>query len=373
MSTKGNIGKYRLPWYRWLLWPFAALYGLGIWLRNRLYDVGLLSAVQFDVPVIAIGNLSMGGTGKTPHVDWLVDMLKVHYEPVILSRGYGRKSSGYVFAGERVTVEDIGDEPMLLHLHHREVPLAVAEQRVLAIPQLLMDAAVQLPFSDQRFVVVLDDAFQHRSLKPGIHILLTTCDALFVDDYLFPVGYLRDLKSSAQRADLIIVTKCPDKLTPDEARQIEQRLKRLPHQQIFFTGLHYTQPYNFFTGETVRIDADAEILLFTGIARPQPLVDALQQHFTQIHTLFFRDHHDYALKDIFRIDQAYQQLQGKNRFLFTTEKDAVKLWPFKDEMQSRDWQLLVQPVKIYFLFDQQKACMDYILQYLSRASAGFFN
>ncbi|MBX5438029.1 MAG: tetraacyldisaccharide 4'-kinase [Thermoflavifilum sp.] len=373
MKNNSNSLAYRLPWYRWLLAPFAALYGLGIWLRNRLYDLGLLSAVQFDVPVIAVGNLAMGGTGKTPLVDWLVGQLKSQYEPVILSRGYRRKSSGYLLAGPTSTVEDIGDEPMLLHLHHKDVPLAVAEQRVLAIPQLLMDAAAQKPFSDQRFVVVLDDAFQHRSLKPGLNILLTTFHRLFVDDWLFPIGYLRDLRSSAHRADLIIVTKCPDELTPAEARQIQQRLKPLPHQQIFFTALRYAPPYDFFTGESTILTPDTAIVLVTGIAQPQHLFNTLQHRFNKVYPLFYSDHHRYREADVLRIDEAYRQLPGKHKAILTTEKDAVKLAPFKPEMQRRNWQLLVQPVEIYFLFNQQQACVQYILQYLSRASAGLFS
>ncbi|PJJ76233.1 lipid-A-disaccharide kinase [Thermoflavifilum aggregans] len=373
MNEERTVQAYHVPWYRWLLWPLAVLYGLGVWLRNRLYDMGLLSAVQFDVPVIAVGNLAMGGTGKTPHVDWLVEMLKVHYEPVILSRGYGRKSKGYVLAQPHTTVDDIGDEPMLLYLHHREVPLAVAEQRVLAIPQLLMDAAEQKAFSDHRFVVVLDDAFQHRSLKPGISILLTTCNQLYVDDRLFPVGYLRDWKTSARRADIVIVTKCPDDLTPAQAQHIRQRIHLLPHQQIFFTGLQYAHPYDFFTGQPVELDKDTEILLIAGIARPEALLQALSKQFTRIHPLFFRDHHVYRENDIRRIDAAFQQLTGARKAIITTEKDAVKLWKFQDDIQQRRWQLLVQPVKIYFLFDQQQACMQYIGQYLSHASAGFFD
>ncbi|MCL6523081.1 MAG: tetraacyldisaccharide 4'-kinase [Thermoflavifilum sp.] len=356
----------RLTVFRWLLFPFACAYGVGIWLRNLLYNIGLLSAVRFDVPVIAIGNLAMGGTGKTPHVDWLVTQLKQHTEPVILSRGYGRRTSGYLYAHAASTAADIGDEPMLLHMHHPEVPLAVAEQRALAIPQLLMDAGEQKPFSDHRFVVVLDDAFQHRSLQPGISILLTTYDRLFIDDHLFPVGYLRDMRGSAKRANIIIVTKCPNHLDLQEAQYLQQRLRLRPQQQVFFTGLRYPQPYDFFTQQPVTLLPETEILLVAGIARPQSFLQVWKNSFARVETLFYSDHHRYSSTDLFRVHERYQRLNPDHRIILTTEKDAVKLRAWEADIRKLGWQMVVQPVEIYFLFDQQEIFLKQIDQYIQQ-------
>ena len=232
---------------RLILMPFAWLYGGFVYIRNKMFDRGILRSAQFEIPLICVGNLALGGTGKTPMVEMLVKMLKTKYCVATMSRGYKRKSKGFLVAGELTTTADIGDEPMQIHQKFPEITVSVAEERVMGIPQLLLK-------KPQTEVIILDDAFQHREVRAGLNILLTDCHHLYAEDRMLPAGNLRDVKSSSGRADIIVVTKCDAGMTPEERKAIERALDPLPQQKIFFSSIAYQQPYHLFSKQIAPLE-----------------------------------------------------------------------------------------------------------------------
>lgn len=342
-----------------MLYPLSLLYGVITWIRNRLYDRGVLTEIEFDLPTIAVGNLSVGGTGKTPHVEYLIRLLSRNYRVATLSRGYNRETRGYVFAGEDATALTIGDEPMLFHLHH-EAAVGVGERRALALPQLLMDA----PDTE---VAVLDDAFQHRSIKPGLNIMVSEYRRLFTRDHIVPFGRLRESRKGYRRADCIIVSKCPADLSGPERDRVLSEIAPLPHQQVFFTSLRYGPCYEMFTGEKEFILPDTRVLIVCGIANPQPLVDYLVTLAEDVHLLRFPDHHYFSAADLDRVDDGLSQLGEGFRMTVTTEKDAVRLALLEEEIISRKQQFYVVPLEISFLFGGREAFDAYILNYVNHA------
>src|SRR3984957_3794995 len=253
---------------RILLFPFSIIYGFIILIRNFLFNKKILSSTSFNLPVICVGNLAVGGTGKSPMVEFLIKALKNEFAIAILSRGYKRKTKGYALANETSTVLQIGDEPMQFHIKFPDVPIAVGEERLVAIPQLLHD----LPSTE---VIILDDAFQHRSVKAGLNILLTDYNNLFTRDWWLPSGDLRDAPSSYKRAEIIVVTKCPESLNDDERRAVAAEIGPLAHQQIFFSSIQYGAPYRIVGSGGAVINEGVEVLLVTGIANPAPLKEWL--------------------------------------------------------------------------------------------------
>ena len=235
-----NFSSVWLRSFRVLLFPFAVLYGIAIKIRNYLYDNEIIQSIEFNFPVICIGNISVGGTGKSPMVEYLLRLLMHRYKTATLSRGYKRKTRGYVLADDKTTALDIGDEPMQFHLKFPEVTVAVGEERAIAIPQLLFDR----PETD---VIILDDALQHRAIKAGFNILLTDYNNLFTRDMFLPTGDLRDSRSSYKRADIIIVTKCSDNFSGAQKEQITAEIKPTARQQLFFTGIRYGAPCHIIT------------------------------------------------------------------------------------------------------------------------------
>ena len=256
--------------FRILLLPFAVVYAFFIWLRNLMYDKDIFKSASFGLPVICVGNLSVGGTGKSPMVEYLVSHLKHSYKVATVSRGYKRKTRGYALASEHSTAIDIGDEPMQFHRKFPDVPIAVGEERLVAIPQLLHDRP-------ETEVVILDDAFQHRSITAGFNILLTDYENLFTRDFYLPTGDLRDLKISYKRADVVVVTKCPISLPATERQNIIMEIKPQSHQKVFFTTISYGSAYHLTKNIFTYIDEDTEVLLITGIANPHPLKKHLEE------------------------------------------------------------------------------------------------
>ena len=225
--------------FRFVLFPLSIIYGFVIWVRNKLYDKNILKSASFNFPVICVGNLSVGGTGKTPMVEYLIRLLKTEYKVATMSRGYKRKTKGFAIANNNTTALDIGDEPMQFYKKFPDITVSVAEERLVSIPQLLHD-------KPNTNVIILDDAFQHRQVKAGLNILLTEYRDLFTRDFILPAGNLRDLKSSYKRADIIVVTKCKSHLNEEEKSQIIKEIKPLAHQKIFFTKIEYASPYHLF-------------------------------------------------------------------------------------------------------------------------------
>jgi tetraacyldisaccharide 4'-kinase len=342
-----------------LLYPFSLLYGLVMWTRNRFYDNNVLTAVEFDVPVIAVGNLSVGGTGKTPHVEHLIRILKDRYRVATLSRGYNRRTSGYLLAGESSTAAQLGDEPMQFHRKFPEIEVCVGEERMLAIPQLLGERP-------ETEVILLDDAFQHRSVKPGLNILITDYSNRFTRDHIVPFGRLRESRQGYERANCIIVSKCPPQLSDTEKAAIRQEIRPLPHQQLFFTSLEYGVLYDMFSSAPVVAPADTSVLLVCGIARPEPLLQQLKNSYKSVFLLSFPDHYYYSMPDLEKIHRELDNLPGANKLVVTTEKDAVRLQLLEDRLRPMNMPIAVMPVEISFLFGEGDSFNNYIFTYVDQ-------
>jgi tetraacyldisaccharide 4'-kinase len=327
--------------FRYLLFPFAFIYGAIIWLRNWLFDKNIFKSAEFNFPIICVGNLAAGGTGKTPMTEYLVEILRKEFKTATLSRGYKRKTKGFTIADHNTTAIDIGDEPMQFHQKFPGVTVAVGEERLVAIPQILH----QRPETQ---VIILDDAFQHRTVKAGLNILLTDYKNLYTRDLMLPAGDLRDVKSSRKRAHIIIVTKCKTDLSVSEKDALIKEIKPLSHQQVFFTEIVYSQPYHLFTRQTTGISADKDILLLCGIANPKPLMEILTSHVHSYDMLRYADHHIFSSDDLKDIKRHFERLQSLNKLILTTEKDAVRLEKFKTELV--DYPIYVLPIKHFFLF-----------------------
>jgi tetraacyldisaccharide 4'-kinase len=350
-----NFNSFFLRSFRVLLLPFSLLYGIIIIARNFLYDKKIFHQASFNLPVIGVGNLAMGGTGKSPMVEYLVGLLHNQFVTATLSRGYKRKTKGYVLAGENTTALEIGDEPMQFHTKYPGITVAVGEERVVAIPQLLHDK----PGTE---VIILDDAFQHRAIKAGLNILLTVYNDLFVDDFFFPTGDLRDQQSSAKRADIIIVTKCPPHITESEKQNIVKRIKRSEKQHIFFTAIKYGMPYHIITKKIKTFSLTDEVLLVYGIANPLPLKEYISDNSAVYDEISYSDHYNFSIDDLKDIGRKFERIQSPDKLILTTEKDAVRFLKFKEQLANMP--LYVLPVKPQFLFDEADAFNRLIIDFI---------
>jgi len=361
---------------RILLFPVSLFYALVVKIRNWCFDKKLLSSTAFNLPIICVGNLAVGGTGKSPMVELLIRSLRSRFEIAVLSRGYKRKTRGYALANESTTALDIGDEPMQFHQKFPDIAVAVGEERIVAIPQLLHDR----PGTQ---AIILDDAFQHRAVRAGMNILLTDHSNLFTRDWWLPSGDLRDAPSSYRRADIIIVTKCPEELSEEERRAIVVEIGPLSHQRIFFTSICYGEPY-LITGqpaggeEDVRIAVGAEdgrlagaktivndqveVLLVTGIANPSPLKRWLDEHSRTYYELEYGDHHIFSIDDLNTMTRRFDSLTAGRKIILTTEKDAVRLTKFRQELEGLPFYVL--PITPRFLFGEEPVFNDLISKFI---------
>jgi tetraacyldisaccharide 4'-kinase len=328
-----------------LLWPFARLYQLITDLRNYLYDAKVFKSVSFEIPIISVGNLSVGGTGKTPHTEYLIQLLKYVYQVGTLSRGYGRKSHGFILADRDATAATIGDEPMIFHVKYHEATVAVAEERVIAIPRMLSAN----PALD---VILLDDAFQHRRIRPGLSILLTEYDKLFTQDDVLPAGWLREGRGNYHRADIIIVTKCPADISEAEQERIRVEIKPFPYQHLYFSYIEYGATYEMFYNnqrppQTIDITGK-DILLLTGIASNQRLVKYLEQKANKVYETTYKDHHLFDEYDLENLRETLNHIKSDNKIIVTTEKDTVRLWPHRTWFLQNNIPIFVQPIRVAF-------------------------
>ena len=314
---------------RFLLLPFAILYGLGVRLRHVLYDRGWLSSKRYPFPILCVGNLAVGGTGKTPMVEYLVRLLGQE-QVAILSRGYRRKTRGFVLADDSATAMTLGDEPYQYHRKFPRATVAVCESRQEGIERLLENPHFKY--------IILDDAFQHRKVQAGTNLLLTSYDKLYTQDFLLPVGSLRDIRSRARKAQIIIVTKCPE-LTQAEQEKIIQQLKPLPSQKVYFTSIAYSdRVYSHEDSQALKDFIATPFTLVTGIANPTPLVDFLEKQGASFEHLAYSDHHHFSNREL-------ELLRQKGRIL-TTEKDYVRL-------EGALSTLYYLPIETQFLNDQR--------------------
>jgi tetraacyldisaccharide 4'-kinase len=351
--------------------PLSWLYGLGVGFRNMLFEMGILKSHSYKVPVISVGNITVGGTGKTPHVEYLINLLKDKVNVAMLSRGYKRKSHGFVLADKDTTIHDIGDEPFQIFQKFPDITVAVDKKRTRGIKKFI-DGETGKDID----VIILDDAFQHRYVKPGINILLVDYHRLIIYDELMPSGRLREPVNSKNRADIVIITKCPKNLKPMEFRVITKAMSLYPYQQLFFSTHEYDSlvplgnignqgdPKNRETLDYLR---GKNILLLTGIASPKQMLLDLQQYTEYIEPLTFGDHHNFRQKDIQRINEAFKNLPSP-KLIITTEKDATRLTVsegLSDEVKSN---LYVLPIHIELLQEQEEAFNQTIIGYVRKNS-----
>ena len=329
--------------FRILLLPFALLYGAVVILRNWLYDKNIFKSTTFGLPLICVGNLSVGGTGKSPMTEYLVMHLKKHFKIATLSRGYKRKTKGYALAGPATTAIDIGDEPAQFYRKFPDVPIAVGEERMVAIAQLLHDhPAVE--------AIILDDAFQHRAIHAGFNIVLTDYANLFTKDFFLPTGDLRDQRSSYKRAQVIIVTKCPAGLSAEEKEAIKKEIEPLPGQHIFFTTIVYGAPYHITNHQYFSLDENTEVLLVTGIANPRPLKEYLEERIHTYYMMHYSDHHIFSIDDWKDIKKRFETITADKKIILTTEKDAMRFLKFEQQVAGMPFYVI--PIEHKFLFDE---------------------
>jgi tetraacyldisaccharide 4'-kinase len=346
-----------------ILYPFSLLYGLITGVRNFLYNSGVLTSHEFRLPVICVGNITVGGTGKTPHTEYLISLLKEDFNVAILSRGYKRKSRGFRLAEPLSIVKDIGDEPLQMYRKFPEISVAVDRNRVHGINAILKE-------KPETEVIILDDAFQHRRIKPGFSILLSDFDRLIIKDHLLPYGNLRESIKNINRADIILITKCPENISPIQRRILVKEINKAPYQKLFFTSLKYAEPLRVFNSNNsgdvfsdVSQRKPMEIIMVTGIANPQPLKEHIQNKFGEIVHLDFHDHHNYTNNDIKRITSAWDNILSPSKYVFTTEKDAVRLMEFTNIAEPLRSSLYYIPIEISFLNNDKDEFDNMIVDY----------
>ena len=346
------------PTMRILLLPISFLYHIVLAIRHKFYDWHILKTTRFEKPVICVGNLNLGGTGKTPHTEYLIRLLKDEYRVATLSRGYGRKTKGFKQAESTSTYEDLGDEPLQYSKKFPKIQVAVDEDRVDGVRKLLRSK-----YDPE--VILLDDAFQHRKIQAGLNILLTEYQQLYCDDFLFPAGTLRDIKSAAKRADIIVVSKSPKDLDEEKKQQISSKLKPTEKQKVFFSYLEYA-PLQSLNEKARTISAEGAdaVLAFCGIANPKPFLEELKTCFKTIDFLHFADHHAYSENDIKTILNHFESLSGEKKIIVTTEKDAARLTNSPYLCQFERVPLYDLPVTVRF--HEQEKFNEEILEYVRK-------
>ena len=343
---------------RILLLPISFLYSIVLTIRHKLYDWHILKSLGFEYPTIGVGNLNFGGTGKTPTVEYLINILRPHYRVATLSRGYGRKTKGFQRADNQSTYETIGDEPLQYYHKFPDIQVVVDEDRLDGMRKLIQG-------KDTPDVYLLDDAFQHRRIKVGLNLLLTEYQHLYCDDFLFPAGTLRDVKSSAKRANIIVVSKSPKNLEEAEKQRITKKMRPKTHQQVFFSYLEYAplEPLNE-KAKTISAENADSVLAFCGIANPKPFVEELKKNYKNIDFLHFADHHVYSENDIKAIFKRFENLNSKKKIIVTTEKDAARLTNSPYLCQFETVPLYALPIVVRFHEEEKfnKEILNYVRQ-----------
>ncbi len=361
MRTEGDF----IHINEWLI-PLSWLYGIGVGFRNQLFNIGLLKQHDYDIPIISVGNITVGGAGKTPHVEYLIRLLKDKVKVAVLSRGYKRKTHGYVLANDSSTVTDIGDEPYQMKQKYQDVHIAVDKKRVDGIAHITGDAE-----TNDTDVILLDDAFQHRYVKPGINILLVDYHRLIIYDKLLPAGRLREPQSGKNRADIVIITKCPKDLKPMEFRVLTKAMNLYPYQSLYFTTIEYESLIPLFAKEKSAIEKEAledkHVMLITGIASPKQIIIDLKPHVKEMTTLAFSDHHQFKSKDIMKINETFNAIKGE-KIIVTTEKDATRLEQLEGLSEEVKQNLYVLPIKVKFMINQEEEFNDKIIDYVRKNS-----
>ncbi len=346
-----------MRYFRYLLLPFSLLYGLVTVIRNYFYDTRIFKSTGFKLPVIAIGNLEVGGAGKSPMTEYLIQLLKSQHKIATLSRGYGRQTKGFFYAGKNSTAKTVGDEPLQFKQKFPEITVAVCENRVAGVKKLLPD----------HDLILLDDAYQHRALKPGFSILLFDFGKIKEPHFLLPAGNYRENFSGKKRADMIVISKCPPDLSAAKQLEIKNRMLLLPHQNLFFTSIVYL-PFKPFlnTGDAVFIDPKSTLFVLTGIANPKPLLQHLRKQFAAVITHNYPDHHPFTSKNISKLVADFAACQMLNKAIITTEKDAQRLQEPKLQQLLAALPVFVLPIGISFLGDEAASFQQIIESYVRK-------
>lgn len=325
--------------------------------RNKLFDNGLINSHEFSTPTICIGNISVGGTGKTPHTEYLIKLLKDKYRTVVLSRGYGRKSKGYFLSDNNTLMEKIGDEPFQIKRKFNDIDVAVCEKRVHGIERITSD----LPNTE---VILLDDAFQHRHVKAGLNIVLIDSSRPIWQDCILPFGRMRESIKGLERADIAIITKC-NNITDKEKEFCKNCIKEVKDIPVFFSRMQYGKLYHLFARSNRNISTDTEVLLITGIARPKPLEEEIKRRYGKVKVMKYADHHNFTANDFKKIEQEYNSIKNDNKIIITTEKDATRIIRHADTPQVVKENTYVLPIEVDVLNEKDlfnKIILDYVTE-----------
>lgn len=351
-----------------LLLPISILYGIGTSIRNWLYNKGYIPIYEKPAAIIAIGNLTMGGTGKTPHVEFIISNLHSLFKIAMLSRGYKRKTKGFVLAEGGSNANMIGDEPFQVYQKYKNIPIAVCEDRSKGIDQILQ----LYPKLD---AIILDDAYQHRKVKAGLSILLTDYNRLHTRDHILPGGNLRESRKESKRANIIIVTKCPQNIDQIQMKAIEKEIKPTINHEVYFSKYVYGDPYPLFKNVLKEqlcinniISASATILLVTGIVSPRMILEFLSAYTYEIQNISFRDHHDFTIKDIKMIEKKFFEINNQSKYILVTEKDAVRLIGNKHLTDSLKNHIFVLPIRVEILNNKELSFITKITDYVTKNS-----
>lgn len=348
---------------QWLT-PLSWIYGIGTAFRNTLYNIGILRSYTYDIPIIDVGNITVGGTGKTPHIEYLVRLLSPYYQVAILSRGYKRKSNGYVLAKSDTPMHEIGDEPWQMKQKFPEIHVAVDADRCRGIKRLCTDQE-----TSNVQVILLDDAYQYRRVRAGLNILLIDYHRMITDDRLLPAGRLREKAEGKDRADIVIITKCPLNLTPMGYRVIRSALHLKPFQHLFYSYVHYGQLTHIDHEEKIHLEdlrsQDMHVLLLSGIGNPLQLEQDMRRYIQHITPMAFTDHHYFSTEDLTRIEQTYNSMPAP-KIIITTEKDASRLRHIPSMSPSLRENIYVLPIQVEFMRNESKTfnlkIKDYVRQ-----------
>jgi tetraacyldisaccharide 4'-kinase len=341
-----------------LLFPFSLVYGFFSMLNNLFYDFGILASIKFTLPTINIGNLTVGGTGKTPHIEYLINILNPFINLAVLSRGYMRKTRGFRMVKSNDNVQSVGDEPLLFKKKYPELSVFVSENRVEGVSQLVME-------KPEIQTVLLDDAFQHRAINPALNILLTEYEYPFFDDFYLPTGRLREWKSGYKRSDIIIVSKCPQNISEKDRTEFVKKLKLTPKQKVFFSYYKYFNPYYLYdTDRRIKLNSDISVLLISALASTSYLNTYLENTVGDFHSIEFTDHHVFSFDEMEHFKKIYDSLDTKNKIILTTEKDAMRLNEHREYILKNNLPVFVLPVAVDFLFDQKEEFDETIKSFL---------
>ncbi len=348
------------------LYPFSIIYGVITGIRNFLYNSNILKSVEFPLPVICVGNITVGGTGKTPHTEYIADLLRGSFKVATLSRGYKRKSKGFRIATAESGVSEIGDEPMQIFQKLPDVLVTVDRNRVKGVKNILNS-------NPETEVIILDDAFQHRSITPGFTILLSDFERLIIRDHMLPYGNLRESIGNMRRADIILITKSPEDISPIQRRIIVKEVDKAPYQNLYFTSFIYKPAIPVFadvqekTPEKLLSGKDGKgIVLVTGIANPQPFKEYLQNNFEEIIHLSYPDHYRFRERDFGAIQDSVNNLKTTYKYVITTEKDAVRLREFVNIAQEFKKHFYYIPVGVHFLNNDKEEFDNLIIDYVRK-------